>query len=533
MDRTRERTTMLNQLLLCFVALIATVIALSMNLEMRLDLLLIAMLVIVTLTAVAVAVPWNRIPALWSMLLPIGDILAITLMREANPSAGFSLLWIFPAMWISGAFGLMGLVVATVLTNGLYSLTVLLDPRQSIGPVVFLVPIMIIAVSVTSYLSARRAAAQRSLLATQARLLTRAVERARRQEDTVTEVLDAVDFGVIRFGADGDTSVRNEAHARMQQLLGSEGRESLVYADDGLTELPQESIPLTRARRGETFERELIWYGAPGEGRRALSVTARALEGPSGERVGGILISRDVTDEVMALRARDDLVASVSHELRTPLTSILGYLELVLDTDDLSPRARRGLEVAERNAGRLLDIIADLLSVAADDHGGIVLSIAPEQVRIDEIVRSAIEALEARASERRIELDGSGIEEVTAIADPLRIRQVVDNVIGNAVKYNSDGGRVEIGATHDGDHAWIVIRDHGPGISPTELPRLFERFFRADAVRRTSMHGSGLGLSISRDIVRAHGGEITVQSELGKGATFVVRLPLQGKGRRS
>lgn len=532
-DRTRERTVVLNHLLLGVVALLAAVVAFSMDAIVVVEMLLSGLLLVAVVTGVALAVPWNRIHALWSALLPIMDILAIALLRESNPSAGYSLLWIFPAMWIAGTFGLLGLIVVNVLTNGVYWLTVALDPAQSLAPVVILIPMMIIAVSTTSYLAARRATAQRSLLDAQARLLARAVERARSQEDMVTEVLDAVDFGVIRLGVGGEESVRNDAHARMQRMLSSAGGDRAAFAEDGLTELGIEQTPLARARRGETFDGDLVWYGKPGRGRRALSVTSRALESATGERVGGIVVSRDVTDEVMALRAREDLVASVSHELRTPLTAILGYLELVLDGDDLSAGSRRGLEVAERNAARLLDIIADLLAVSADNHGGVRLSVSPVQARVDEIVHASIEALTPRAAERRITLDDAGIEEVSAFIDPLRIRQVVDNVIGNAVKYNVDAGRVEVGVTADVDHAWIVVRDYGTGISAEELPRLFERFFRADAVRKTTTHGSGLGLSISRDIVRAHGGEITVQSEIGKGSTFVIRLPLFEKGRRN
>jgi len=532
-DRTRERTVVLNQLLLGVVSLLSALIAFSMGAIAVVEALIGGMLLVAVITGVALAVPWNRIHALWSALLPISDIFAIAILRESNPSAGFSLLWIFPAMWIAGAFGLLGLVVVNILANGVYWLTVALDPAQSLTPVVILIPMMIIAVSTTSYVAAKRASAQRSLLDAQARLLARAVERSRRQEDMVTEVLDAVDFGVIRLGASGEESVRNEAHARMQRMIATGGGEQAAYAEDGLTELSVEETPLARARRGETFDGDLVWYGRPGKGRRALSATSRALENATGERVGGIFVSRDVTAEVMALRAREDLVASVSHELRTPLTAILGYLELVLDAGDLSPSSRRGLEVAERNASRLLDIIADLLAVSVDHHGGVQLSFTPEYVKLDEIIRASIEAIIPRAMERQITLEDAGVEAVTAYVDPLRIRQVVDNVIGNAVKYNVDQGRVEVGVTADVDHAWIVVRDYGTGISAEELPRLFERFFRADAVRNTTTHGSGLGLSISRDIVRAHGGEITVQSELGGGSTFLIRLPLFEKGRRS
>jgi signal transduction histidine kinase len=259
--------------------------------------------------------------------------------------------------------------------------------------------------------------------------------------------------------------------------------------------------------------------------RRALSMTARRIQDVNGQDAGTIVISRDVTTEELALRAREDLVASVSHELRTPLTSIIGYLDLALDEESLAPTARRSLEVAERNASRLLELVSDILTASAESRQGLDLTVTPQMCDLSEVVMASIEAVIPPAGERRITIDASGVEPATAFADPHRIRQVMDNLLSNAVKYNDDGGHIEVGLTSDGLHVWIIVRDDGPGISEQELPRLFERFFRADAVRKTTTHGSGLGLAITRDIVRASGGEITVQTRAGEGATFIVRLP--------
>ena len=148
-------------------------------------------------------------------------------------------------------------------------------------------------------------------------------------------------------------------------------------------------------------------------------------------------------------------------------------------------------------------------------------------------MRAAVESAAPRAAERRITIDASGVEPTIAYIDPHRVRQVIDNLLSNAVKYGHDGGNVAVGVTSDVDHAWLVVRDDGPGISAEEVPRLFERFFRSDAVRNTSTHGSGLGLGISRDIVRSHGGEITVQSTPGEGSTFIARLPRRAPRREA
>jgi two-component system phosphate regulon sensor histidine kinase PhoR len=523
-DTARERTVLLNQSLLAGVALLAVVLVLMFGQVRAVTPLVLACAIVFVATGAAMIVPWNRLPHVWGALIPVADIIAIAFLRDASPTAGLGILWAFPVMWISWLYGVAGVVLSVVGVSSLFWLLVGADPAQSLSTSTLLLPVTIAAVATIAYLASRRALAQRYLLDKQSRHLQQSVDRARRQEDIVMDVLDAVDFGVIRIAPDGTLAVTNEAHARLQGSRDHKG-ETVAYGADGVTRLTAEELPLVRARRGDVFENELVWYGDPGDDRRALSITARQISDLDGSFAGTIVVSRDVTNEELALRAREDLVASVSHELRTPLTSIMGYLDLVLDDDELSPAARRNLEVAERNAGRLLELVADILTVSAVSRKGIDLSIDAEVTDLSDVVREAVESQAPRAAERRITIDDSGIEETIAYADAHRIRQVIDNLVSNAIKYNNDGGHVEVGATSDGLHAWIVVRDDGPGISEQELPRLFERFFRSDSVRKSTTHGSGLGLAISRDIVRAHGGEITVQTRPGDGCTFIVRLP--------
>ena len=219
---------------------------------------------------------------------------------------------------------------------------------------------MLLAVAATSYLNARRSDAQRSLLAKQALLLSRVLERTRRQEQEVTEVLDAVDFGVIRIAADGKVSVTNEAHGRLQQALRAEDADADVpaFRDDGVTPLPADELPLERALRGEAFDAQVVWFGEePGAASGAERHRAPPHRLRPGADAGAVVISRDVTTELDALRARDELVASVSHELRTPLTSILGYLDLAIEEPDIPDHVRSNLDIAERNAERLLGIV--------------------------------------------------------------------------------------------------------------------------------------------------------------------------------
>lgn len=474
-------------------------------------------------TAAAVIVPWERLPNEASAILTAVDIVAIALLREGAPQSGLALLWAFPAIWAAWSFGIVGGLLAVVVIGAIYAAFILLDPAQQPTLTLVLFPLFLAGLAAIAYGMSRRAAAQRDLLERQSIALQLTAERARRQEQLVTDVLDAVDFGVVRLAPDGTVDLTNEAHTRLQRVRDRAA--DTTYAADGITPVPEHNRPIARAQRGETFEGELLWHGAPGDDRRAFSTTARRVHDARREDAGAIIVTEDVTAEQFALRAREDLMASVSHELRTPLTSILGYLELALEDESLTPATRRGLGVAQRGAERLLELIADILAAAAASRHGIALTVDPERIDLSEIVRTAIEAAQPRAVERSMTLDGTGVEPAEAWADAHRIRQVVDNLISNAVKYADEGGLIEVGCTGNGHHAWVVVRDHGPGISAEEVPRLFERYFRSDTVRNTATHGSGLGLAISRDIVRAHGGEITVRSRPGEGATFLVRLP--------
>lgn len=547
LDRTWERVTALNQLLLAGLVLIVSslLIFTDPSANTNSGMFFGGVVIVFLASGVAIVVPWSAVPHWWSALLPLVDIIAIVMLRDGAPIAGVGLLWVFPVIWLSSYFGFRGFILAVVSISAVFIMLMLADPKQSLAPTTLLLLLIILAVSATTYMTARRAGAQRLLLHKQSRMLEGALARARRQEATVTQVLDAVDFGVIRITPDGEIMMTNEAHGHLQtwgrlnavgrvdaagstrpeQADDDSGAGDTAYRADGMTLLPHDETPFARALRGEEVDSEVVWFGQPGTTRRALSVTVRRLRNSDGTDEGAVLVSRDVTAELNAIRSREDLVASVSHELRTPLTSILGYIDLVLDGDLPAP-SRRGLEIAGRNANRLLAIVADILVASSEGGSDIELGIDPIDADVTEIVRSSIEAFGPRAAERQITIDAAAVEPTTAYVDPARLRQVVDNLISNAIKYNRDGGSIDIGCTSDGRNAWLIVRDTGVGISEDETPRLFERFFRSESVRNTTTHGSGLGLSISREIVRSHRGEITVKSVLGEGTTIVVRLPV-------
>ncbi|WP_295788222.1 cell wall metabolism sensor histidine kinase WalK [uncultured Microbacterium sp.] len=526
-----RRNAVANQLLLAAATVLGVVVSIFLAQIADATLFLAGASTIFAGAVAAVLVPWDRFPR-WAVgALPVLDVVAIAVMREGSPLAGLGVLWAFPAIWIGSVFGLWGVLLLTVVVTGVMLHQAVSIDMQRFASSTLVLPFVVAALSTMAHVTARRTRAQRDLLEKQSAELRRAVERARRQEDLVTEVLDAVDFGITRITPAGEFAVTNTAHAVLLDATDAFGGEVAVFAADGSTAIAPEAAPLARARSGEVFEGELVWYGAPGEDRRALSITARRLPARDSGEAGGVVVSRDVTVEEQARRAREDLIASVSHELRTPLTSVLGYLELALDDDTISEDTRDRLAVAERNASRLLELVADILAVSSSSREGIGVELELRAADVSAIVRAAVESMAPRAADHGIRIETAGIDEVRALVDARRLRQVVDNLLSNAVKYIPRGGAVAVTVAADVHSVLIAVADDGPGISPSEQARLFERFFRGDAVRKSSTHGSGLGLAISRDLVRAHGGEITVRTAPGEGATFTVRLPREPKER--
>jgi signal transduction histidine kinase len=519
-DRTRDRTATLNQLLLASVVFVLGILVPLGEFAGDPVLFFAGIVGVIAVTGATLLVPWNRLPRGWVAAVPALDILAITIMQVAAPESALALLWIFPTMWLAGGFGLLGLCGALVAIAGVTGILIAVV-TDDVTYRKLLLPLVLLAVAVTSHLSTRRSDAQRTLLAKQSHLLRGVLARTRRQEQVVTEVLDAVDFGVVRIDADGTVAVTNDAQGRLQQVLDPEAAES-AFRDDGMTRLPADELPVERARRGESFDDQVVWFGSDPATRRALTISARRLTDPDGRDTGAVVVSRDVTSELNALRARDELVASISHELRTPLTSILGYLDLAIEDPGLPENVRADLDVAERNAERLLRIVADILTASSSSPSSVEASLALQHLDAQHIVRSAAEAALPRAETRAITIDTTGLEPAPVWADSLRVRQVVDNLVANAITYNKDGGVVYLGTTTDGSSSWILVRDTGVGISEADRSRLFQRYYKAGGARRA---GTGLGLAITRDIVRAHRGELGLHSSLGVGTTFIVKLP--------
>ena len=230
-------------------------------------------------------------------------------------------------------------------------------------------------------------------------------------------------------------------------------------------------------------------------------------------------------------QSQRELIVNMSHELRTPIASIRAHVESLTMRDGdvpLDPEVARYLDVIARETERLSDLVDDLLAVARAEAGELQLTVSP--VSVVQVVHHVREALGPMARrQRRVTL----IERVPdgglplVLADPDRLTQVMMNLVRNAVTYTPEGGLVSIEAAAEGrGHVALSVADTGIGIAAEDLPRVFDRFYRTDASRARSTGGFGLGLSIARDLVEAMGGTITVESEVGAGSRFTVRLPV-------
>ncbi|MBI5268364.1 MAG: CHASE domain-containing protein [Burkholderiales bacterium] len=287
--------------------------------------------------------------------------------------------------------------------------------------------------------------------------------------------------------------------------------------------------------RSREYSVEYRIFGADGATRWVLDHACAVERGPDGRALRVTGTNLDISDRKRAeeayvqaetarrlAAAKDEFVGRMSHELRTPLNAILGFAQLL----ELAPQAdpvRRAQHVGQiRRAGEhLLALVSDLLDVAAIEAGRI--SLEPQPVELAAAAQEVLELLgpvAEEASVRMAPVDGAG----TALADPTRLRQVLLNLVSNAIKYNRPGGQVQVRIEPAGDLVHLSVHDTGQGMAADQLDRLFQPFERLDA-KRTGVTGTGLGLVVTRRLVQLMAGQIQVRSEPGQGSVFIVSLP--------
>jgi two-component system phosphate regulon sensor histidine kinase PhoR len=220
---------------------------------------------------------------------------------------------------------------------------------------------------------------------------------------------------------------------------------------------------------------------------------------------------------------RRDFVANVSHELRTPIASVLSASETLRSSRISGEPAQDFLEIIDRNAHRLHSLVEDLLDLSRIESRELKLAIEP--LEVETVVEPILPLFSDRAAKKRVRISVELAADAPVLADRRALEQVLSNLIDNALKYTSERSTITIRSVERGELLIVSVADTGPGIEARHLPRLFERFYRADAGRSRELGGTGLGLSIVKNLVEAMGGTVDVDSALGRGATFSVSLP--------
>lgn len=238
--------------------------------------------------------------------------------------------------------------------------------------------------------------------------------------------------------------------------------------------------------------------------------------------VGRVLVMQDITTLKELDRIKSDFVNTVSHDLRSPLTAILGYVELIKRVGPITDQQAEFVQRIQFGVQSITTLITDLLDLGRIEAG---FDAQKEVTHLATVIEYSIEGVRAQADFKHQKLDFHLIQPVPQmLGNPPRLRQMVSNLLGNAIKYTPDGGRISVEAKTDGNAIVITVSDTGMGIPPADLPYIFNKFYRASN-SRDKYEGTGLGLSIVKSIVENHGGRIWVDSKLDEGATFTVILP--------
>ena len=347
---------------------------------------------------------------------------------------------------------------------------------------------------------------------------------AGRQSGTQT-ILSAMQDGLLVVDREQRVSLVNQA---FQKLFGSPDISLGTPLLDVVRDATVDRLIAETLRTGNATQSELILADSKSGSERDVEISAVPIKDSADATAGAVVLFHDITLLKRADKVRRDFVANVSHELRTPLSILRGYIETLLDDPKTSREELvRILRVMERHSKRLGLLVDDLLSLAQLESRSASLQFS--NVQLAELFATVVRDWGKKFAEKRLKIVVDIQPEARMIrADQTRLQEVLYNLLDNAVKYSRDNGVIRLQAERHGNEIALSVSDNGIGISKDDLPRIFERFYRADKARSPeSIRGTGLGLAIVKHIVQLHGGRVGAESELGRGTTIRVMLPAQ------
>lgn len=356
------------------------------------------------------------------------------------------------------------------------------------------------------------------------------------QRNELGAVLSSMNEGVIAVDQEQRILSLNPSAARMFHI---DARESIgrpieeVIRNTSLQNFVRQTLSHHTATQAE-FPLRLETSISVSE--HIIEAQGAALRDMHDRRIGAVMVFHDVTRLRKLESIRTDFVSNVSHEIKTPVTAIKGAIETLLDEPDpaFTPDTLKFLQIISRQSDRLVAIIEDLLSLTRLEHDNELLAAERTACDVQAIIHAAVETCQATAQERQSRINVECSSSITALGIAPLLEQALVNLIVNAIKYSPDRSSVLVSAMDNGHEVVISVQDHGRGIEPEHLPRVFERFYRTDKARSRQMGGTGLGLSIVKHIAEVHRGRVSVNSTPGAGSTFRIHLePVKPAGRRT
>ncbi len=338
------------------------------------------------------------------------------------------------------------------------------------------------------------------------------------EKNKITAILMYMTDGVMAFDPQGKIIHINRAALKM---IGRKSADNIwfdmFFADIGA----DISLSEISFRKQETIHRDVVLGG------KHIQLVFATSGGKKDALSAIIVVLRDTTEQMKLEMSRREFVSNVSHELRTPITTIKTYSETLLESEDISPETRKSfLEVTLNEADRMARLVTDLLELSKLDYNSQIMQ--KDYFDLRALIEDIVKKLDMEARSRKHLLTLSFANELAPfLGNRDRIEQVVTNIITNAMKYTPDGGDIKVSAGSLYGNLYIKVKDNGVGIPKDDLKHIFERFYRVNKARTRDSGGTGLGLAIAKEIVNAHGGEIKIESEYGKGTLVTIKLPLK------
>jgi two-component system, OmpR family, phosphate regulon sensor histidine kinase PhoR len=347
-------------------------------------------------------------------------------------------------------------------------------------------------------------------------------ETIQRQQSERLALLSSMVEGVLAVDNQERVLIVNKAAGELFDVDGANAAGRMLH--EVIRNMAVQKLVSHVFAEGRAVEGEITVLG---EEERKLLAHASPLRDAAGEQIGVIVVFNDITKLEKYERIRQDFVANVSHELKTPITAIKGFVETLRSRKPLDAAdSAHFLEIIAEETDRMNAIVNDLLALTSVEHDDESAETVLTQLPVKPVAQAAMVALEAKAREHGIALELESAPDISALINAPLFEQALINLLDNAINYSEPGKAVRMEITADDQTACIAVRDQGIGIDKRYIPRLTERFFRVDKSRSRKQGGTGLGLAIVKHIVKAHYGELSIESEPGVGSTFTIILPL-------